>query len=39
LLLNAARQLLNEKGIQTAVSSDYSTLLHIFRNIDYPNHI
>lgn len=39
LLLNAARQLLNEKGIQTAVSSNYSTLLHIFRNLDYPNHI
>lgn len=38
-LLKAAQQLLNEKGIQTAVSSDYSTLLHIFRNLDHPNHI
>ena len=38
-LLNAARQLLNKKGIKTSVSFDYSTFLHIFRNLDYPNHI
>lgn len=39
LLLKAARQLLQAKGIESAASSDYSTLLHIFRNIDYSNHI
>jgi glycosyltransferase involved in cell wall biosynthesis len=38
-LLNAAKQLLNKKGIKTSVSFDYSTFLHIFRNLDYPNHI
>jgi glycosyltransferase involved in cell wall biosynthesis len=38
-LLKAAQQLLQAKGIETTASSDYSTLLQIFRNIDYPNHI
>ncbi|GET32228.1 hypothetical protein PbJCM13498_10910 [Prolixibacter bellariivorans] len=38
-LLKATQQLLHEKGIESTPSSDYSTLLQIFRNLDYPNHI
>lgn len=38
-LPKAARQLLKAKSIESTASSDYSTLLHIFRNLDYPNHI
>jgi hypothetical protein len=38
-LLQVARDLLHGMGIATSLSSDYSTLLHIFRNLDYPNHI
>jgi len=38
-LLKVARQLLIEKGIQVHQSSDYSSLLHIFRNMDFPKNI
>ena len=38
-LPKAARQLLKAKSIECTASSDYSTLLQIFRNLDYPNHI